>query len=160
MLAEMDLPQGGSKFRDGTLKDLGLTKQRSHRYQLVAHVISANLKRRHLKTGQRSMVGDRVAGYSWGGDRTSSGKVTACSQSEAAKLLNVSESSVRKARKVRKKATPKVIKAAEDGDVSLHKAASGIPLAVTQGRPAETARIHAVSQREASKLLNVGRAAT
>lgn len=74
--------------------------------------ISKNLKRRHLTTGQRAMVAEQLANMPRGGDRKSENiKVQNCtlvSQEEAAKQLNVSERSVKQARKVRTDAVPEV----------------------------------------------------
>jgi hypothetical protein len=64
-------------------------------------VISLNLKRRHLNTSQRAMVAEQLATLQHGGDRKSdqAANLPVDTQATAAELLNVSERSVRAARK-------------------------------------------------------------
>jgi N6-adenosine-specific RNA methylase IME4 len=93
----------------------------------LAFVISKNLARRHLNEAQRAFVAENLANIQNGGDRRSdqsanlqSGRV---SQADAAKKLNVSTRSVATARVVKQKAEPEVVKAVEDGNLSLNAAA-------------------------------------
>ena len=101
-------------------------------------VISHNLHRRHLTESQRASIAARVANMEQGrpadkaanlpllSERAAAPKV---SQSDAARLLNVSERSVRDARKVHDHAPPEVSEAVDDGriSVSLASKVAGLP---------------------------------
>ena len=89
---------------------------------LVAFVVSLNLKRRHLNESQRAMVAAKLANMPHGGDRRSNQVVNSqfeiVTQTEAAELLNVSEWTVNKAAKV-KESAPELVQAVESGKVSV-----------------------------------------
>ena len=91
----------------------------------VTYVISHNLHRRHLTTAQRAMVADRLATLRHGDvmSQKSDALIKASSQDDAAETLKVSRSSVQKARKIRTKASKKVIAAVDAGTMSLNAAA-------------------------------------
>jgi hypothetical protein len=78
---------------------------------LTAFFVSLNLHRRHLNESQRAMVAGKLANMRQG-ERTdvepSANLPDVVSQPEAAKLLNVSERSVRTAKKVQEKAVPEL----------------------------------------------------
>ncbi len=90
----------------------------------VAWVLSHNLHRRHLTTAQRAMVAEKLATLRHGdvASQKSDGSIEPSSRSEAAEQLKVSLASVKRARQVRAKATPKVIAAVEAGTMSLNAA--------------------------------------
>src|SRR5438045_3859355 len=88
----------------------------------LAFVISQNLHRRHLNDGQRSMISARLANMSEGRPKKTP-PYGGVSQSQAAKLLNVSIKSVERASAVYKHAVPELIKRAEHGDVAVSTAA-------------------------------------
>lgn len=72
----------------------------------LSYVISKNLHRRHLNESQRAMVAAKIATLTHGGDRANQyvgGKrpIGPLPQSEAAKLLNVGETSLKRAARVR-----------------------------------------------------------
>lgn len=111
----------------------------------IAWVVSHNLHRRHLTTAQRAMVADKLAILQNGEKKTATGiPVAPPSQAEAAAMLNVSVDSVQKARKVRSRASKKVIAAVERGEMSLNAA-----LETTKKSEAEKAAKEA--KREAEK---------
>jgi N6-adenosine-specific RNA methylase IME4/anti-sigma28 factor (negative regulator of flagellin synthesis) len=91
----------------------------------LAYVISLNLKRRHLNESQRAMVAAKLATARHGGDRRSdqAANLPVVSQEEAAKLMNVSERSVRSAVAVRNKGTPELKRAVEQGKIKVDAAA-------------------------------------
>ena len=66
---------------------------------LIDFVISRNLHRRHLNESQRAMVAARIADMRQG-ERTDLGQICTKSAAQAGKLLNVSERSVKSAKKV------------------------------------------------------------
>jgi hypothetical protein len=91
----------------------------------LAYVLSLNLERRHLSPSQRAMVAAKLANMRQG-ERTDlepSANLRKVSQSDAAKLLNVSERSVSSAKAVCDQAVPELIKKVEQGDISVSKAA-------------------------------------
>jgi ParB-like chromosome segregation protein Spo0J len=89
---------------------------------VLAFVISKNLKRRHLNESQRAMIAADIAelkpgkpavnGKSANRPIYESAPVT---QPEAAKMLNVSERSIRRARRVQKESPPETQQAVRDG---------------------------------------------
>lgn len=100
----------------------------------LAFVVSHNLHRRHLDTSDRAMVAAKIATMRHGGNNSktstisnapeASGINAACSQAEAAELLNVSERSVRNAKSVIDHGTPELKKAVEQHVVSVTAAAN------------------------------------
>src|ERR1700737_3180745 len=92
----------------------------------LAWVISKNLMRRHLDESQRAMVAANVANMQHGGERTGQDanlQVAPVSRVAAAAMLNVSERSVASAAAVRDKATPEIVNAVAQGEVSVSAAA-------------------------------------
>jgi len=100
----------------------------------LGFVISLNLMRRHLTESQRAMVADSLANLRDGQRKqtvksanlpiTEAAQIYApVSQTEAAKMLNVSRRSVQTARKVREDGAPELVKAVESGAVSVSAAA-------------------------------------
>jgi hypothetical protein len=104
----------------------------------LAFVISKNLKRRHLNESQRAMVAARLATTRHGENQDPSGKFAARSdvptQAEAAGLLNVSERTVRGARKVIEHGTDELKHAVDRGEVSVSAAADVATQPVEQQR--------------------------
>jgi N6-adenosine-specific RNA methylase IME4 len=93
----------------------------------LAWIISANLHRRHLSESQRAMVAAKLATLNHGQRQT--GKFAAVpTQAEAAKLLNVSERTVRSAAEVRDHAVPELVQAVEQGAVAVSTAAEVVTL--------------------------------
>jgi hypothetical protein len=88
----------------------------------TAFVISLNLKRRHLDESQRAMIGAKLATLKQGGDH-SKPSIEGLSADQASSLLNVSDASIERGRVVIKKGTPELIKAVEQGNVSVSAAA-------------------------------------
>ncbi|HAU75923.1 MAG TPA: hypothetical protein DCW88_10445 [Agrobacterium sp.] len=90
----------------------------------LGFVISLNLKRRHLTESQRSMVAGKLANLGKGNlSKSANLPISPVSQPEAAKMLNVSERSVRTAKQVQKTGVPELVKAVEEGAVSVSAAA-------------------------------------
>jgi hypothetical protein len=92
----------------------------------LAFVLSLNLRRRHLNESQR--VAAKLANMRQG-ERTDlepSANLPKVSQSDAAKLLNVSGRSVRSAKAVCDQAVPELIKKVEQGEISVSKAANDV----------------------------------
>lgn len=100
--------------------------------EVLAYVISANIKRRHLDESQRADLAAKLANVSHGGDRRSATRgsdqaatlplETPVTQAEAAEMLDVSERSVRSAAKVQKSGTPELQAAVSDGSLPVSKA--------------------------------------
>ena len=99
----------------------------------LAFVISHNLHRRHLTESQRASIAARVANMGQGRPSSKPANLPLLSeqaaprppvtQGDAARLLNVSERSVRDARKVHDTAPPEVSRAVDEGRMSVSLAA-------------------------------------
>jgi hypothetical protein len=87
------------------------------------YAISRNLHRRHLTTGQRSMIAAKLATLKNGSNQhKKEGGPKGLPTSRAAKLMAVSPTSVKRARKVIANAPDEVRKAVERGDLPLSAA--------------------------------------
>ena len=87
-------------------------------------VVSANLKRRHLSTSQRSMIGGRMANMPEG--RNWVNLPSKNSREDAARLLNVSSKSVTDARAVLGSGDDDLIAKVDRGEVAVSKAAKEV----------------------------------
>lgn len=91
--------------------------------EVLSLVISKNLKRRHLNESQRAMIAADIANLPRGGDRktdqAANRRIDAVTQPEAAKMLNVSERSVSRAKRVQQEAPPEVQQAVREGKARL-----------------------------------------
>ena len=94
----------------------------------VAWVISHNLHRRHLTTGQRADVAAKVATMRHGDVKSqkSDGSKDPSSITDAAKLMKVSPASVKRAKKVHNKGSEAVKQAVEQGELTVSVAAEFI----------------------------------
>ena len=91
----------------------------------LKYVISHNLHRRHLTTSQRSMVAAGIANLQKGGDRKSEEikvSIDTLKIGDAAKQMNVSPESVKRAKAVKDKGTPGLADMVRDGKVSVDAA--------------------------------------
>jgi ParB-like chromosome segregation protein Spo0J len=88
-----------------------------------AFVASANLHRRHLDAGQRAMIAESLAMLRDGQHKAGASGDAAATQTDAAKLLEVSRPSVQRARYVREHGVPDLVDAVERGDVKIRPAA-------------------------------------
>lgn len=93
----------------------------------AAFVVSLNLKRRHLTESQRGMVAASLATMKHGGNRKSDQAANLpveTTQADAAKMLNVSERTLRTAKTVQDEGAPALVKAVETGEVTIAAAAT------------------------------------
>jgi ParB-like chromosome segregation protein Spo0J len=109
----------------------------------IGFVLSVNLHRRHLNTSQRAMVAAKLATFTHGGDR-SKAPIGGLTDAEAAKLLNVGERSVERARQVLAKGDPSLIDAVEQGETSVTDAAATATKAQHRRRRSQR-RVHPTS---------------
>jgi ParB-like chromosome segregation protein Spo0J len=86
-----------------------------------AFVASANIHRRHLDASQRAMAASKLATLR-DGERKQGASQDAPTQSEAAKLLNVSRPSVQRAREVQEHGVPELVDAVEKGEIGVKPA--------------------------------------
>lgn len=92
----------------------------------IGFVVSLNLHRRHLNEPQREMAAGRIATAKRGGDRTSEHSANwrnDRTEVEAAKLLNVSERGVSRAKQVIRNGIPELTARVESGQVRVSTAA-------------------------------------
>lgn len=90
---------------------------------ILPHVISTNLKRRHLTESQRAMVAAKLANMKEGRPQKDTAPIGAVSQGEAAEQLNVSRRAVQRATVVRNEGVPELVEAVERGNVPVSVAA-------------------------------------
>lgn len=100
------------------------------------------ISRRHLTESQRSMVAAKIAKLPRGGDRRSDQAENlplGPSQTQAAEMLNVSDRSIRTAKRVQERGAPELVSAVESGAVSVSAArliaASGTPSSSRVAKP-------------------------
>ena len=105
---------------------------------LVAFVVSANLRRRHLTDDQRAMVAEKLA------TRKKGGAHIGASRAKAAEMLNVNPRSLQSVRKVRKGGAPELVKAMEQGEIAISAAAEVAKLPSEEQREIVTAGPEAV----------------
>lgn len=89
----------------------------------VAFVVSLNLHRRHLDEAQRAMVASKLATLEKGTRQDRSRDPSTPTQAESARLMHVSEKSVKRARQVQKSGVPELVEAVERGSMPLTTAA-------------------------------------
>jgi len=89
----------------------------------IAFVLSKNLHRRHLTTSQRAVIAEELANMSEGRQKLTAG-IPAVSQTEAAKILNVSRDSVQQVAKLRRESSPEVIEQVKRGEKTINAALS------------------------------------
>ena len=117
----------------------------------LAFVISLNLTRRHLSESQRASVAAKLANLNHGGDRKSDQganlplepEAPAVTVAAAAEMLNVSERSVKSARKVQDKGAPELVAALDAGKVAVSTAAE-----IAELPKAEQAEVVARGEKE------------
>lgn len=119
----------------------------------VAWVLSHNLHRRHLDTAQRAMVADKLATLRNGENKKQASGIPLAqtSQVEAAEKLHVSVDSVKKARKVRARASKKVIAAVERGEMSLNAALETTKKSEAEKAAKEKAKADKLAEKELKK---------
>jgi len=99
----------------------------------LGFVVSLNLHRRHLDESQRAMVAAKIATLPKGANQHTA-PANLPTQPEAAALLNVSERSVRSARRVVEEGAPELVEAVQRGRVSVSAAADVAELPQPQQR--------------------------
>ena len=93
----------------------------------VSFVVSANIHRRHLNESQRAAIAAQLATFTHGGDR-SKAPIGALTDKAAAKLFNVGERSVERAKAVLKEATPNIQALVKSGEVAVSAATEVLQL--------------------------------
>ena len=120
----------------------------------VAFSVSLNLHRRHMQESQRGMVAGRIANLENGSNqfhREGSSKELPTSQDEAAALMNVSVSTVKRARKVLESGDAGLIAAVNRGEKRLTAAAVAVAAIKRAKPPASTKEINVKSTRGPSR---------
>jgi hypothetical protein len=113
----------------------------------IGYVISMNIKRRHLGTGQRAMIAEELATATVGGNHSTK-SVNGIPVSRVAKQINVGTTSITTARSIRK-ADPEVAAEVKAGRMSLAEGAkragvvkkSKLPKTVAQPERSESSEV-------------------
>jgi len=95
--------------------------------ELVALVVSHNLRRRHLSDRQRAMIAAEIATYAHGGNRKNQDanwRLENVNRATAAKLFDVSEKSVERAAQVVEHGTPELVQAVKQDKIAVSTAAA------------------------------------
>lgn len=98
-----------------------------HQRKDVGDGVSANVHRRHLNESQRAAIAAQLATFTHGGDR-SKAPIGALTDKAAAKLLNVGERSVERAKAVLNQATPNIQALIKSGEVAVSAATEVVKL--------------------------------
>lgn len=106
----------------------------------LAFIVSLNVQRRHLTEAQRAMAAARIATLKLGTNQHEGASRDAPSQAEAAEKMDVSRSSVQRARKIVERGSKALQEAVESGEVPLKKAAAVVDLPKSQQLAAATAK--------------------
>jgi ParB-like chromosome segregation protein Spo0J len=113
---------GRNRYRACILKGIEPRFREERPADVFAFVASANLHRRHLDASQRAMIAAELATLR-DGERKTAASRDAATQTDAAKLLEVSRPSVQRARFVREHGVPELVDAVKSGDVRVKPAA-------------------------------------
>lgn len=89
----------------------------------LAYVVSLNLLRRHLNESQRASAAAKLANLPRGANQHTAIAASSPTQAEAAKMLNVSVDSLQRAKKVQDTAPPEILRAVDQGHLSVSLAA-------------------------------------
>jgi N6-adenosine-specific RNA methylase IME4 len=125
----------------------------------LAYVISKNLKRRHLTTGQRADIADELANMPRGGHWNKKTNVefsTLVSVDEAAECMNVGRDSVFQVRKVKEQGIPELVDRVRTGKIAVSEAAkvSNMPKEQQKAVVEKLASGEAKSFVDAKRLVN------
>lgn len=97
----------------------------------LGYVVSLNVERRHLDESQRAMIAATIADLPFGSNQHVA-PANVPTQAEAAEALNVSERSVRSAKKVQREGASELVDAVSKGDVKVGAAAEIATLPVEE----------------------------
>jgi hypothetical protein len=103
------------RFTESHFVQFDITKHRDP----LAFVISANLHRRHLTESQRAMIGAKLATMPRDTNQHAKGGPIGLSNADTAKLLNVGERSIKRAKEVVQKGSPELQEKVRKGEVKL-----------------------------------------
>lgn len=90
----------------------------------LAHVVSANVHRRHMDASQRAMAAARISTLRLGANQHSEGVPIGTGSG----LINASERSTKRARKVLEKGSESLIRAVDSGEIPVSRAAVVVDL--------------------------------
>ncbi|WMT70970.1 hypothetical protein [Bradyrhizobium sp. Ash2021] len=114
---------GRNRYRACLLKGINPRFREERTPDPYAFVASANLHRRHLDASQRAMIAANLATLRDGQNKAAGASPDAPTQTDAAKLLEVSRPSVQRARYVKEHGVPDLVDAVKGGDVKVKPAA-------------------------------------
>jgi ParB-like chromosome segregation protein Spo0J len=114
----------------------------------LAFVVSHNLHRRHLTESQRGAVATKLATLK-NGQKQASSIGLAATQQQAAEMLNVSVSTLKRASRVEKQGAPELIKAVESGEIKLGAAETILTLPKSEQAALVKEGVEAVREKAA-----------
>jgi len=92
----------------------------------LSFVVSKNIKRRHLNESQRAVIAARIANMKRGNPKFTNRPIGLFkTQTEASKILNVSERTIKRVKQVEREA-PELLPEIEKGNLTVHKAIKNI----------------------------------
>ena len=118
-----------------------------------SYVLSVNLTRRHLDTGQRAIIASRMATLEQGrpaADEKAQIQAFSITQREAAESLNVGRATLQQAKKLERVSSPEVVEQVANGKMSLHKAsklAAVVPDKAEQAEIVKAGRVDEVLKK-------------
>jgi hypothetical protein len=117
--------------------------------EALAYVVSRNLKRRHLTVAQRSIIAGKIAALKRGQTQIGPG-TDLKTQAQAANMLDVSVSSVGRAKTVLDRGSPELVAAVEADEISLRGVAEIVrsDAELKPPRPDDTAKIAEANTRK------------
>jgi len=128
-LYEGQILDGRNRYRAATAMGVPFDTREYEGGDPAAFVVSLNLHRRHLSESQRATVAAKLANLQSGQKKSSANLPTSpISQADAAQMLNVSDRSLRIAKKVIDAAPSAVVEAVEQGRMAVSLAAQVVSL--------------------------------
>lgn len=139
------------------VEPLTVTRHFASDLEVLDFIVSANDIRRHLNETQRGMIAAKIATLNLGQHKSESPKGDSdskgpqLSQPDAANILNISERTVSRAKKVQKDAIPEIREMVEKGELRVLPAAEVAALPVEEQQTMAELGPEAITEVQAAK---------